>query len=76
MQSFEETAKAIRFLEGLQTNIRKNSESVNTDSKLDHKSNSFLAFLDDLIEHSKNFSKVKVLRYEDDKELNEIRTRN
>ena len=33
-------------------------------------------FLDDLIEHSKNFSKVKVLRYEDDKELNEIRTRN
>ena len=33
-------------------------------------------FLDDLIEHSKNFSKVKVLRYEDDKELNEIRTGN
>ena len=35
MQSFEETAKAIRFLEGLQTNSMKNSESVNTDSKLD-----------------------------------------
>ena len=35
MQSFEETAKAIRFLEGLQTNSKKNSKSINTDSKSD-----------------------------------------
>ena len=30
-------------------------------------------FMEDLIEHSKTFSKVKVIRYEDDKELNEVR---
>ena len=33
-------------------------------------------FIEDLIEHSKTFSKVKVIRYEDDKELNEIRISN
>ena len=33
-------------------------------------------FMEDLIEHSKTFSKVKVIRYEDDKELNEIRISN
>tara|TARA_Y100000817_G_scaffold291571_1_gene263203 strand:+ start:474 stop:905 length:432 start_codon:yes stop_codon:yes gene_type:complete len=33
-------------------------------------------FMEDLIEHSKNFSKVNVLKYENDKELNEIRLYN
>ena len=33
-------------------------------------------FMEDLIEHSKTFSKVKVIRYEDNKELNEIRISN
>jgi hypothetical protein len=33
-------------------------------------------FMEDLIEHSKTFSKVKVIKYEDDKELNEIRISN
>ena len=33
-------------------------------------------FMEDLIEHSKTFPKVKVIRYEDDKELNEIRISN
>ena len=33
-------------------------------------------FMEDIIEYSKTFSKVKVIRYEDDKELNEIRISN
>ena len=33
-------------------------------------------FMDDLIEHSKTFSKVNVTKYENDKELNEIRLYN
>ena len=33
-------------------------------------------FMEDIIEYSKTFSKVKVIRYEDNKELNEIRISN